>query len=301
MDEITNSITQIRNYELIHGDRSWTADNINPACVPLIPTLIKFHRITQTSGGRIPQYHTTKKAEKSGEYEVISPRKQEGELVVPSNLFDVIIGLDDVKKLLYRALYATNPVHVFIIGGYASAKSTLLYCLERLPGSLSVDSTLATKSGVGYLLEKHKPAFLLMDEFDKMKNSDDYNVLLTVMASGKYIKTTSKGRINIPMPTRIFAVGNTKNVPESIIARFEPFIVELAEYNRIDALHVMKNILLQKNIEPELASYISQVVVKDMGNRNPRAAINIASTCRTKEDVDEMAEMLMKHKSQNTF
>ena len=294
MDEILHSINQITEHERIYG--SWNVDEIPPSVVPLLKTLLRLHFIERMDNSRNPRYHTTKKAESytgaTTPIEYVSRKPA----VIPSNMFDVIIGLDDVKKLLFRAIYAPDPVHVFIIGDYSSAKSTILFCLsENLPNVVTVDTALATKLGVGKLLEEYRPDYLLMDEFDKMK-SEDYNVLLTVMASQQYIRTTSRGQVSIPMHTKVFAAGNDKNVPESVLSRFDPFIIELPEYNRADALHVMKNILLQRNVEPEMAGYIARVVVDDMGDRNPRAAINLANTCKTKEQVDETVEVLKKHK-----
>jgi len=292
MDEIEYSINRILEYEQVYG--SWNVDEIHPSVVPLLSTLLRLHFIERRDYSRNPHYHTTKKAENYvGGAPMEYIRKP---TTIPSNIFDVIIGLDDVKKLLYRAIYAPDPVHVFIIGDYSSAKSTILFCLsENLPNVVTVDTALATKLGVGKLLEQYRPDYLLMDEFDKMK-SEDYNVLLTVMASQQYIRTTSRGQVSIPMPTKVFAAGNAKNVPESVLSRFDPFIIELPEYNRADALHVMKNILLQRGVSEEMASHIARVVVDDMNDRNPRAAINLANTCKTKEQVDETVEVLKRHR-----
>lgn len=75
-----------------------------------------------------------------------APRPEEGrpqldgevvakpELIEPEDLFQDIIGHDDVKELLRACLAATRLVHVLLAGPPVLAKSLFLWELERVLG-----------------------------------------------------------------------------------------------------------------------------------------------------------------------
>lgn len=283
MDEITEFISKIMPYELKNG--AWTVDEVSGMVnTAILKYLLKQKLVEVVDKSINPRYHTTDKASK---YFKVEQKTNE----IPSNLFDSIVGHDNVKELIYMALHATEPVHIGLLGKSSSAKSLILYSLERLPNSLYVDSSIATKMGVGKLLETHKPKYLLMDEFDKM-NADDYNVLLTVMSSGRYVATKAHGRVDIPMKTWVFAAMNTLNIPVTIRERFLT-IIKLPEYDKRDAMIVIESILKHnKVVEPALAAYIARKVTDEIGVRNPRVALQLARMCKTKEDVDRAVELI---------
>ncbi|HEY90568.1 MAG TPA: hypothetical protein G4O07_01920 [Dehalococcoidia bacterium] len=60
-------------------------------------------------------------------------KKHQNETVtLPSDIFEDIIGHDDVKELLMAALLADKPVHVLLAGPPALAKSLFLWGIERV-------------------------------------------------------------------------------------------------------------------------------------------------------------------------
>lgn len=263
----------------------------------VLPYYIKSGYIERVSGGISPLYHLTDKAWENVKFQPVEI-EEEGE--IDDSIFDNIIGLDNVKRLLIMAVKSKEPVHIGLLGGPSTAKSIILYTLEKhLPKSLYVDCSIASKSGIGEQLEIRRPKYLLLDEFDKMKNTDDYNVLLNVMASQKYIKTMGrKNRLEIPMKTWVIATMNNLKIPNTIQERFLT-IIKLKEYSRADAMKVMTAILeYDKNIDDALAFYIARKVVDELHSKNVRRAIQIANMVSASEDrdvyevVDEIIELI---------
>ena len=270
---------------------AWGVDDVaNVVDITMLGHLLKSGLIKKVEGGINPKFHTTEKIS-----QMINIHFVDDEAEIPENLFDTIVGLDDVKKLIMMAIHAKEPVHIGLLGGPATAKSIILYELAtKLPRSLYVDCSISTKTGIGEQLEIHRPKFLLLDEFDKMSH-DDYNVLLNVMSSQKYVKTVGRGnRVNIPMRTWVIAVMNSLNIPKTIQERFLT-IVKLKDYNRADAMKVMQAILAyDRNIDEDIASYIARKVVDELGTKNVRKAIQVANmlTKGTFEEVDEIIELV---------
>ena len=278
---------------------AWTADDAARLVdITMLPYYIKNGYIERVQDGLTPKYHTTDKV-----YEFMKTQpvvEVEENMEIDEHMFDNIVGLDDVKKLLLMAIKASEPVHVGLLGGPATAKSIILYTLEKnLPSSLYIDCSISSKSGIGEQLEAHRPKYLLLDEFDKMKNTDDYNILLNVMASQKYVKTMGRGnRVEMPMKTWVIAAMNSLAIPKTIKDRFLT-IIKLKEYNRGDAMKVMKAIMTyDKNIEEEVAMYIARRVVDELGSKNVRRAIQIANlvvdyeASEIYDRIDEIIELI---------
>ena len=274
---------------------AWTVDDVAGVVdITMLPQLMRAGIVEKVVSGINPKFHTTDKIS-----DIINFQFAEEDEEIPDNLFDTIVGLDDLKKLINMALHAREPVHIGLLGGPASAKSIILYELEtKLPRALYVDCSLSTKMGIGEQLEFHRPKYLLLDEFDKMK-ADDYKVLLNVMASQKYVKTVGRGnRVNINMRTWVIAVMNSLDIPKTIQERFLT-IVKLKEYNRANAMKVMQAILsYDRNIDENIANYIARKVVDELGTKNIRRAIQITNmlTKNTYDEVDEIIELLKRSK-----
>ena len=293
-EEIIRFLSAVIPYEEKYG--AWTVDDIaSIADTTILKYLIERKLVKKIEEGMNPTFHTTDKAAKyikREEVEKVVEQQKEGQLVIPPNLLDDIIGLDEIKELIHMALEAEDPVHIGFVGPPSSAKSLILYCLEQsLPGAVYIDSAIATKMGIAKTIATYKPRYLLMDEFDKME-IDDYNALLTVMSSGRLVSTKAYGRTDIPLKTWVFAAMNSLRIPTTIKERFLT-IVRLTEYDRVSAMNVMMNILIKRGVEEGLAGYIARKVVDDMGERNPRKAIQIANMCNTKEKVDRAVKLIL--------
>jgi len=70
---------------------------------------------------------------------------------------------------------------------------------------------------------------------------------------------------------------NSLDIPKTIRDRFLT-IIKLKEYNRADAVKVMKAIIsYDKNMDEAVAMYIARRVVDELGSKNVRRAIQIAN------------------------
>ena len=96
--------------------------------------------------------------------------------------FSGIVGYSDLKKLFMRSIISKEPSHILLTGPPASSKTIfLLQMMKGLDNSYFTDGT--GTSGVGmidYLFEHPSTKYLLIDEIDKMKKSDQV-ALLNIM------------------------------------------------------------------------------------------------------------------------
>jgi hypothetical protein len=98
--------------------------------------------------------------------------------------FSAIVGYSDIKKLLMKCIQSSEPMHIIFDGPPASAKSMfLLQMQKKLEDTYYVDCTNASGPGMVEYLFKNDVKYLLLDEVEKMSNSDQ-NVLLNVMETG---------------------------------------------------------------------------------------------------------------------
>ena len=80
----------------------------------------------------------------------IEKQQQEEE---KDELFEDIIGYDDIKRLFRMAINADDPVHILLIGPPASAKTVFMRTLTKLQNSYFTDGGNSTKAGmIDYIL-----------------------------------------------------------------------------------------------------------------------------------------------------
>ena len=65
-------------------------------------------------------------------------KPQDKSLMVQEEMFEDIIGHDDIKELLTAVLFAEKPVHVLLAGPPALAKSLFLWDVERVCGEQAI-------------------------------------------------------------------------------------------------------------------------------------------------------------------
>lgn len=226
-------------------------------------------------------------------YSTFKKEEEEDIEEIPKDLFDTIIGYDDLKQIFLRSLQANKPVHIILIGTPATAKTMFLDELDRLEDSVTVMAGTSTKVGLRDIIADYNPRFLIIDELDKISNSKDLSALnswmesgrLTIAKHGEYREEKGKGWV-------FAACVREKNIPSDLMSRFEPFY--LWEYSYNEFIEVVKGMLTKREgVDPELAKYIA-VELANNGYRNPRRARNIARLSKTKEDVDWL--LSVKHK-----
>jgi Holliday junction DNA helicase RuvB len=229
-------------------------------------------------------------------YDVASPAKLSsiasssgggsgGCMDAPRDLFSVIEGYDDVKRLLWLTLKAEKPVHVLMTGPPGCAKTMFMLELNRLHGAVYVLGSRSSKAGLSSLLIEKMPRILLIDEIDKM-NYKDTSVLLSLMETG-IVSETLFGRVREErLDTRVIAACNVeRKLDRALISRFT--VVRFSEYSPEEFVRVAARVLAEREgLSLELARYIAESL-KNI-TRDVRAAIQVGRRCRSRSDVDWM-------------
>ncbi len=190
--------------------------------------------------------------------------KEEKTSVTPEDLFALVVGHDNVKWVLRRALTATNPVHALLVGPPGTAKTLMLMDIKRLSGAEFYVGSTTTKSGlVGMLLER-QPTILVIDEIDKMAYQDMYP-LLNLMEGGMVTRLMHGHQERVQLRTRVFAgANNIKNIEEKLPALYSRFHkLEVPAYSPSQFVSVMKEVYVRnEGLGPEMALLIANEVSK---------------------------------------
>ena len=208
-----------------------------------------------------------------------------GEGEIPNDLFDFIIGHDDIKDLLWRSIKAPSPVHVFLVGPPASSKSMILSELARLPFSRFTNGGGTSKAGLADYLLEFRPRYLLIDELDKMAMAD-MSILLSLMESGTVARLKKRMREIEKLTTTVFAAANRDDhIWPELKSRF--FTVRLKEYSEADFVQIARTILVtREKVQTDLADCIVSNLAKQ--TRDIREAIHFGRLCQSIEDVNRL-------------
>ena len=156
------------------------------------------------------------------------------EPIPTDELFEDIIGHDDVKELLTACLLADRPVHVLLAGPPALAKSLFLWDIEQASGERAIwlVGSATSKAGLWDLVAERQPKIILIDELDKM-NATDTAALLSLMEGGRLVRAKRGRELNLSNQLRVVAASNRTGIlsPE-LKSRFA--ICKLVAYSRSD-------------------------------------------------------------------
>jgi len=191
------------------------------------------------------------------------------------DLFQDIVGHDETKELLLACLLAEKPVHVLLDGPPALAKSLFLWDIERAAGGnvLWLLGSGTSKGGLWDRIADSKPRFLLIDELDKM-NDTDTTALLSMMEGGRLVRAKVGREMSLTHEVRVVAAANRARLlsPE-LRSRF--VIRELRPYSREEYLAVVKGVLVRREgMTPELAGQIAARL--DGRTQDVRDAVKVA-------------------------
>ncbi len=211
-----------------------------------------------------------------------------------SEIFKVIIGHEDVKRIFKMSLSSENPVHILLVGPPASAKTLFMLELMKLQRSYFTLGSHSTKSGlVDYLFAK-RPRFLIIDEIEHM-NAKDTTVLLSLMQTGILSETKHEKTRSTQLKTWVFGSCNsTDKLPRPLLSRF--LVLRFKRYTYDDFKKISNNVLIMDGIDQEVADYVSDVVWGKMNSKDVRDSIKIARLAKTKKDVDWLVQVLKNYK-----
>ena len=209
----------------------------------------------------------------------------------PDDIFEDIIGHEDVKELFRAVLIAEKPVHVLLAGPPALAKSLFLWDIERFCGeqALWLVGSATSKAGLWDLVAEREPQLLLIDELDKM-NAADTAALLSLMEGGRLMRAKKGRSLDVIVAIKVAAATNqvSKLSPE-LKSRFA--IRKLKPYDAAQYRAVVKGVLVRREcINPDLAE---EIAGKLEGNtQDVRDAVRVARLS-PQLGVDEAIRLLL--------
>jgi Holliday junction DNA helicase RuvB len=218
-------------------------------------------------------------------------KRQDQKIEVADDLFEDIIGHNDVKELLQACLVAEKPVHVLLTGPPALAKSLFLWDIERIAGesALWLVGSAISKAGLWDLIAERQPQVLLIDELDKV-NAADTAALLSIMEGGRMVRAKKGRELDIRVEVRVVAATNVESrLSPELRSRFA--IRRLSAYSRGDFLTVVRGVLVRREgTSEEVAREIAQAL--DRRTQDVRDAVRVARLASTL-GVNKAVELLL--------
>ena len=215
--------------------------------------------------------------------------------------FSGIVGYEDIKKLLYRAIKTKHNVSYCLVGPPASAKSIFLQEIERQEKSNSayIDGTGASGRGlVETLVNKLNIKYLLIDEIDKMTKKD-VTVLYNVLETGRLTSTKKNFTFDQQFDgLRVFATSNSRErMPKPLLSRITTLLVP--EYNLEEFQEINRRLLTKRfGLSTAVSDMISLGVWNKIRSKDIRKVITIAKLVDikdTQQDIDWLIDTHAKH------
>jgi len=196
-------------------------------------------------------------------------------VILPDDLFEDIIGHEEVKELLKASLLADKPVHVLLSGPPALAKTLFLWDIERACGERAIwlVGSATSKAGLWDLVAERQPRVVLIDEVDKMSAADTA-ALLSMMEGGRLVRAKKGRELDVQHQIWVVAATNrTYGLSPELLSRFA--VRKMEPYGREDYLAVVKGVLVRReDVDHELAEEIARRL--DGLSQDVRDAIRVA-------------------------
>jgi Holliday junction DNA helicase RuvB len=219
--------------------------------------------------------------------EVSQPTEQKADR---GEMFDGIIGYDDVKRLFKMSLSSDKPVHILLVGPPASAKTLFMLECMKLERSYFTLGSHSTKSGmIDYLFEK-RPRYLIVDEIEHMPMKDQ-TALLSLMETGIVAETKFQKTRNTQLKTWVFATSNgTERMLTPLLSRF--IVLHFRQYSFASFAEICTQLLVREGVAPDIAAAVSDAVWNKLKSKDIRDCIKLGRLAKTKQDVEWLAQTM---------
>jgi Holliday junction DNA helicase RuvB len=209
-------------------------------------------------------------------------------------LFESIVGYNNVKKLFALSLSSERPVHILLVGPPASAKTLFMLECIKLDRSYFTLGSQSTKSGmINYLFEK-RPRYLIVDEIEHMPIKDQ-TALLSLMETGIVAETKFEKTRNTQLKTWVFATSNaTEKMLTPLLSRF--MTLHFKRYKFEDFFEISVNILSHEGVPSEIAGTVAHEVWYSLRSKDIRDCIKIGRLSKNKEDVNWIVQTLRNYR-----
>ena len=215
--------------------------------------------------------------------------------VTPKEIFDDIVGHEQVKYWLKRLLDTEGCGGCLMIGPPASAKTMFLSAIAEKMGGQYYTGTGATRRGIQRYIVDTRPNILIIDELDKLSDFDQ-SALLSVLESGVITELKVGRTSRTKMDIKIFAAGNyERNVSPLLKSRFRPYIFHFKPYSKQEYIDIVKTIGPKRfDHTPEFCEKVAEAMWQLTGG-DPRSAMNTLKACKTEDDLANLVDTMEKY------
>jgi len=205
--------------------------------------------------------------------------------------FEEIVGHHAVKQIFVKAIGSKRPVHLLLVGSPGSAKTMFLTEIMRHnKTSYFVVGSNTTKAGLVNQLFERRPKFLLIDELEKMNNTDQTS-LLHLMEAGIISETKINKTRQTELTSWVFATANScQKIMEPLLSRF--LVLEIPEYTFEEFREIAVSRLAKENVDKYIASVIAEKVWNELDSKDIRDVVKVARLTETVEDIPFIIRMM---------
>lgn len=123
-------------------------------------------------------------------------------------LFDDVVGYEDVKWLLKKAMSADRIVNVILVGPPGSGKTVFLRCIRKLDGASFISGKRTSGPGFTDKMFEEAPRYMCIDELDDMDKRHQ-EALSDYTEEGLITETKGNGKKReMETNTKTFATAN---------------------------------------------------------------------------------------------
>jgi holliday junction DNA helicase RuvB len=194
--------------------------------------------------------------------------------------FADISGHDDVKWAFDRALSSPDPIHILLKGPVGTGKTRFIKAIEKRYPELSYFALGSGATGAGMINQcfEIQPRFLLIDEIEDLRQSDQAS-LLSLMQDGVLTETKVSKTRRIELKCSVFATCNQlKRLRQPLLSRF--MVIEIQPYSFEEFKRVTMDV-----VKHPLSAYIADQVWNSSDRPNIRDCVRIATISKCEQDV----------------
>jgi holliday junction DNA helicase RuvB len=205
--------------------------------------------------------------------------------------FENIVGHSDIKLIFNKAILSDRPIHILLVGKPGSAKTMFLTeIMKSFKSSIFLVGSNTTKAGLVNQLFEKRPKFLLIDELEKMNNTDQMS-LLNLMETGIISETKINKTRQMELASWVFSTANScQKIIEPLLSRF--FVVEIPEYTFDEFREIAVTRLRKEDVDKYIASLIAEKVWNELDSRDIRDVVKVGRLASNIEDVSFVVSMM---------
>lgn len=192
-------------------------------------------------------------------------------------IFDDVVGYDDAKWLIRKAMSSDNIVNILLVGPPGCGKTVFLRCIRKLEDTSFISGRKTSEAGFTNEMFEAKPRYMCIDEMDDM--SDEHQKALSDYTEEGYIVETKGNdkRREMKTNTKTFASANhLSNIINPIEDRFT--VLEFDSYGLNEFVEICINILPREyDVTREESKEIAAAVWDMEGYANVRKAEDVAA------------------------